>query len=704
MSSTAASQHGRGNFDFILDVTGPVAPPANLDTMILTPGTGGVEHTKTIPGTTPVIVSPRIDTLDDGCTPFAPGAFTGAIALVRRGTCSFVIKVNEATAAGAIAVVIANNQVTGITPSVPGVTIPVFSATQADSDLLRDFIVANPKTTAAIPFPAFVIPNKVDALAAFSSRGPAGFDLAKPDLTAPGAQVLAAVAGPTITGFEQNVDLLSGTSMASPHNAGSAVLLSQVHPEWTPSEMRSALVMTASRSILKEDQITPADAFAAGGGRVRVNRAAKAGLVMDETRANYLAANPATGGDPAKLNLPSMARSRCINRCEFVRTFRSTRRFSTFWIPRLRELAGAVQLVDDKGYSSQIFRVPGGGSVTLKIIIDSSKLPADGTWNFGSLDLLPLVGLDSPTLRLPIAVSVPPGKLQLDTDAVKLNVTAGESAQVVVTASNVGPGSDLTVSSSTAATSLRAVVNSPRDGTNFGFFSSFSTDTDIRQYASDDFTVATAANIGRIVTQGFTLAASLDSATALTWSIYPDAGGVPAGNPQTASSAAIWTYRTAPGSAGLSIVTNRLTRINTLSLSLADAGQNLSLTPGTYWLIVHTDTLFANRWVWYSVASQIGNRSVSFNAATGSWTPTAAPTLGLAFSVDENVSCAPWIKSIQPASVKFLPGMPQPLTVTIDATGLAPGNYVGYACLLSTDPTNPTPTVQVSLNVEAPAP
>lgn len=185
--------------------------------------------------------------------------------MVRRGTCSFTIKTNAAAAAGAVAVVIANNAAGGIIPSVPDTTIPAFGILQADGDALRDFAAANPQATAGVPYPAIIMTNTPDVLAASSSRGPAGnFDLLKPDVTAPGVRILAAVAGTTITGFEDAVDLYNGTSMASPHQAGSAGLVRQARPDWSVPEIKSALAMTAERTVLLEDGITPAHPHAGG--------------------------------------------------------------------------------------------------------------------------------------------------------------------------------------------------------------------------------------------------------------------------------------------------------------------------------------------------------------------------------------------------------------------------------------------------------
>ena len=100
--------------------------------------------------------------------------------------------------------------------------------------------------------------------------------------------------------------------MASPHQAGAAVLIRQrVRPGRVP-EIKSALAMTAKQEVFLEDQVTPANAFARAAAACRWTVAVHAGLVLHETKANYLAANPAAGGDPSALNQPSMASRNCI--------------------------------------------------------------------------------------------------------------------------------------------------------------------------------------------------------------------------------------------------------------------------------------------------------------------------------------------------------------------------------------------------------
>lgn len=406
-TASAAAQHGRGSYGLNMTVTGPTnPPPANLQAIALNPATGGVEAGP-MPST-PVIVSPGIDTTNDGCAAFPAGTFTGAIAVVRRGTCGFYNKAFNAQSAGAVAVVIANNAAGALLPSVapnpagsPPVTVPAFGALQADANALRDYAGANPGVTASLA--SVVIPNVADALAAFSSRGPSNFDLLKPDITAPGVNVLAAYAGTTITGFENLITTISGTSMASPHTAGAAALMRQLHPTWTVMEIKSALQLTATDSVLLQDQVTPANPHAGGAGRVQVDVAARSSLVLGETRARFLAANPATGGSPAQLNLASLLSANCPSTCTFTRTVRSAFSRRHTWQVSATGLNMTV--------SPRTFTLNPGQTQQITVTVNNTGAPADGTYRFGRLEFSPAPSLlrdnTLPRLRMNVGVSVP---------------------------------------------------------------------------------------------------------------------------------------------------------------------------------------------------------------------------------------------------------------------------------------------------------
>ena len=138
-----------------------------------------------------------------------------------------------------------------------------------------------------------------DVMATFSSRGPnpAVPGVIKPDVTAPGVDIHAAwITPPGRSGGPPEYNIISGTSMSSPHSAGAGALIRALHPAWTPAEVQSALMTTAFttlpggggsavHSVLKEDAATPADPFDMGAGRIDLTRdAAQAGLgLLNET-------------------------------------------------------------------------------------------------------------------------------------------------------------------------------------------------------------------------------------------------------------------------------------------------------------------------------------------------------------------------------------------------------------------------------------
>ena len=163
-------------------------------------------------------------------------------------------------------------------------------------------------------------------MAAFSSRGPllpsarSTGDLLKPDITAPGVQILAGNS-PVETNAApgQLFQSIGGTSMSSPHIAGIGALLKDLHPDWTPAEMQSAIMTSARQNVFKQDGVTPADPFDFGAGHVVPNGAANPGLVYPVAFDDYRAflrsqglctlcfgTSPAPVVAPTDLNVPSV--------------------------------------------------------------------------------------------------------------------------------------------------------------------------------------------------------------------------------------------------------------------------------------------------------------------------------------------------------------------------------------------------------------
>ncbi|WP_205313537.1 S8 family serine peptidase [Rheinheimera maricola] len=175
-----------------------------------------------------------------------------------------------------------------------------------------------------------------DWLAPFSSRGPSPStpEALIPAVAAPGVSIYAAYADEkpfTDSPATADFNFLSGTSMASPHVAGAMALLHQAHPEWTPAEVQSALAMTAD-NVVKYRRLNSAtgdvelaSTYRAGTGRINVENAVNAGLVLDETADNFRAADPLNGGAVHKLNLPQLVNFSCKPSCTWLRTVKATK-------------------------------------------------------------------------------------------------------------------------------------------------------------------------------------------------------------------------------------------------------------------------------------------------------------------------------------------------------------------------------------------
>jgi subtilisin family serine protease len=275
----------------IIDVTAPAPVPANLTALEVGPAQFGAQIDDTL-GPAPYIpaqVASGGSTL--GCNPFPAGSLTGAIAVIERGVCEFSTKVLNAQNAGAVAALVYNSAANGdnlqaMGPGVaaPQVTIPSWFMRRSEGLAMVAYHSANPGQTAAqFTFAPQTTSNIGDVMAGFSSRGPTQDKTLKPDVVAPGVDVVSS--GYAVGDFPApfvGFGPQSGTSMATPHVAGAAALLLDLHPDWTPDQVKSALMTTASKDVfLDTAQAVPAGVLDRGSGRIDLAAAANPGLTLD---------------------------------------------------------------------------------------------------------------------------------------------------------------------------------------------------------------------------------------------------------------------------------------------------------------------------------------------------------------------------------------------------------------------------------------
>ncbi len=239
-------------------------------------------------------------------TPMDPGSVTNLVVVCERGTVTRIEKSLDVRRGGAAGMILYNPSHQDLftdnfwIPTVmlegPEPANTLLSFLERARAVRRDMGHGRPA------------PIHADQMTTFSSRGPAGGSI-KPDVTAPGLQVLAGdTPDPVDDAFGppgQLFQSIAGTSMSSPYAAGVAALILAVHPSWTPGQVKSALMTSALQTATKEDGVTPADPFDDGAGSIRADRAVQPTLTFDVPASDFVAAED----DPRgwlDLNLPSI--------------------------------------------------------------------------------------------------------------------------------------------------------------------------------------------------------------------------------------------------------------------------------------------------------------------------------------------------------------------------------------------------------------
>jgi subtilisin family serine protease len=263
---SVAASTASGHFNYALDISQPVTMTTNVVETVWQPWSAPLT-----PPTTGDLLDARVAFPSNaiGCDPFPAGSMTGKIAVIDRGTCAVSQKAQNAQAAGAVGMILVllpGQELTSFSfGGGPPVTIPVVVARNSEMQPLRAYMVAGGTVTVTLgtsnPVP------QDDVLAGFTSRGPALQEILKPDISAPGNDVVSTGYGTGTAGVS-----MSGTSMAAPHIAGSLALMKQAYPAWSAEDREAALVngskMGLYRTAVDRTNGITAPVSLAGAGRV----------------------------------------------------------------------------------------------------------------------------------------------------------------------------------------------------------------------------------------------------------------------------------------------------------------------------------------------------------------------------------------------------------------------------------------------------
>ncbi|XP_020084948.1 subtilisin-like protease SBT1.2 [Ananas comosus] len=202
--------------------------------------------------------------------------------------------------AGGAALVILNKETDGCTTLAEAHYLPASDVSYINGSKILSYLNSTDKPLATISFQGTSLgTSPAPVVTFFSSRGPSlqSPGILKPDIIGPGLNVVAAwpfQIGPSETNVTSTTfNMISGTSMSTPHLSGIAALIKGAHPDWSPAAIKSAIMTTSDTTDrdgkpIKDETLQPASFFAMGAGHVNPSKAANPGLVYDLRADDYI--------------------------------------------------------------------------------------------------------------------------------------------------------------------------------------------------------------------------------------------------------------------------------------------------------------------------------------------------------------------------------------------------------------------------------
>lgn len=222
----------------------------------------------------------------------------GKVVVCDSGEIPRVSKGENVKNAGGAAMILANNEASGFVTLSDIHVLPASHVSHADGLKIKSYIKSASNATASIAFKGTVLgESPAPVVGYFSSRGPnlADPNILKPDIIGPGVNILAAWPFPVgPSNAEAAFNIISGTSMATPHLSGIAALLKSAHSDWSPAAIKSAIMTTADLTAndgksIRDQTMQVAEFYAVGSGHVNPSKANEPGLVYDLDSDSYIA-------------------------------------------------------------------------------------------------------------------------------------------------------------------------------------------------------------------------------------------------------------------------------------------------------------------------------------------------------------------------------------------------------------------------------
>lgn len=387
-----------------------------------------------------------------------PAKVSGTIVVCQRGVYDRVAKSAEVERAGGVGVVLANVSEGSLDADFHAV--PTIHVSDADAPKVYDYLDSAGQGATA----RFELGNlsgevtPVPQIAGFSSRGPAASDdsdLLKPDISAPGVSVLAAVAPPSNEG--RDYDLYSGTSMSAPHVAGLAALIQGVHPQWEPMKIKSAMMTTAT-DLKDADGGRSNDLFAQGAGHVNAKAFLDPGLFVLsdwEQWYGYITGLGLDTGVPAiepnAVNLPSLAEGHVMTSATLSRTFTAARKGT--WRVRV-DVPGFRATASRSSVSAR----RAGQSTKVDFTFERTDAPLS-QWAFGHVTLTGPTTVRLPVALRPVSVKAPTSVSGTGVDgSTEVPITGGFTGDLQVSPAGLVKGQSSAGSLAVGAYALECVT------------------------------------------------------------------------------------------------------------------------------------------------------------------------------------------------------------------------------------------------------